>query len=135
MDKHKYKYKYEYSYSFGQYPLHIWSCVGSKGAIHVHITDYGEEHALKYGEQYAGGIEFHYRHPPDYMDTAPTRNNCWLLNSPCWHDGSSLQASEYWIPQWELDPHNHEAMFNLIERRMEQKFTSNPEQEVDHDRD
>ena len=122
MDKHKYKHKYEYSYSYGQHPFHVWSCVGSRGAIHVHITDYGEKHAAEYGNRYSGGIEIHYRQPPSYMDTPPSQNKCWLLGGPCWHDGSSLQASEYWIPSWKLAPHDHEAMFNLIEHRMRDSF-------------
>jgi len=47
-------------------------------------------------EKPSGGIELHYQIPPDYMDDqAPSHQDCWLLNSPCWHDGSSLAIEPY----------------------------------------
>lgn len=113
-----YRCEYTYSRSFSQ-PQHIWQCVGAKGAIHLHITDYGE----KYGERYSGGIEIHYRTPPDYMASdAPSHDECRILKCPCWHDGSSLQASEIWIPFWLENMHDHEGMFRMLEREMKQRF-------------
>ena len=122
MDKHKYRFKYEYSYPFGDYPMHIWSCVGAKGAVHFWVKDYGEERGKQYRERYGGGIEIHYRYPPNYMNTPPSHDNCWLLGGPCWHDGSSLQASRHWIPLWLSANNNHEIIFEELETEMESTF-------------
>jgi hypothetical protein len=103
--------------------MHAWSMVGAKGAVHLHITDYGE----KYGTQYSGGIETHWRSPPECMqDQPPSQDTCWLLHCPCWHDGSALQVTEFWIPRWlamQLEsPDYHNAMFALLESEMAGKF-------------
>ncbi len=43
---------------------------------------------------YYGGIEKHL-----YAESGKCDNEkCWLLDAPCNHDGSSLMASEKWIP-------------------------------------
>ena len=117
----RYECKYEYSRPWGSVN-HSWSVVGARLGIHVHIADQGEERAEKHQiERYSGGIEFHYRSPPPYMaDQCPSQKTCWLLGCPCWHDGSSMQASDFWIPFWLQDPHNHERMFREIERRLEE---------------
>jgi hypothetical protein len=115
-----YRCKYEYEYRFG-HPQHTWSVVGACGGLHLHIMDYGAD--AKYGEQFQGGIEIHYRQPPDYMcDQAPSHDECWLLKQPCWHDGSSLQVSEYWIPLWRVDPTNHVRMFEMLCGRADESF-------------
>ena len=114
MNKH-YRCKYEYTNEF--HPMHMWSVVGARMAVHVHITDLGESYATRY----SGGVECHYRTPPDYMrDSAPSQDRCWLLHAPCWHDGSSLQAAEVWIPRWLRDPHNHDNMFRAIQLLIEE---------------
>ena len=120
----KYRCKYEFTTdSFGD--RHTWSCVGEWGGLHVHIVDSGEEYEKKYGERHNGGIEIHYRAAPDYMrGDAPSQDKCWLLGCPCWHDGSSLQASEFWIPFWVQDKDNHKGMFNLLEGEMANRFHS-----------
>ncbi len=108
----KFRSKYEYTKRWGN-PAHTWSVVCAAGGMHLHITDHGEEHGQKYGERYSGGIESHSRTPTS--DTPPDHDNCWLLGCPCWHDGSSLQASEYWIPLFLSDPNNHEMMLTQLE--------------------
>jgi hypothetical protein len=87
-------------------------------AMHLHIDDMGEDHGLKYGDRYSGGIEIHYRVPPDYMRDQAPMAKCWLLGGPCWHDGSSLQATEHWIPMWLVDPHNHERIFGELQTEL-----------------
>lgn len=110
----KWRAKYEYSVQFGN-PKHCWSIVGPVSGLHLHITDHGEKHAEKYGERYSGGFEIHHRVPPAYMeDQAPSYDDCWLLHCPCWRDGSSLQVSEFWIPLWQADPHDHDRMFEAL---------------------
>ena len=47
----------------------------------------------------SGGVEYHHRAAPDYMaGEDATHEHCWILGGPCWHDGTSLWASEHWIP-------------------------------------
>ena len=114
--------QYIYELRFGN-PQHTWTVLGAKGAVHLHITDYGEKHEAKYGGRYQGGIEIHYRHPPEYMaEEPPSQDECWLLKCPCWHDGSSLQASEVWIPTWRASPHDHDGMFEMLKHDARQRF-------------
>ena len=123
----KYECKYEYTNRFNV--VHQWSVVGARMGIHVHIGDMGEEYAKKYGgKRYSGGIEIHYRQPPDWLRDDLPHKSCWLLGGPCWHDGSSLQASEIWIPFWLQDPHDHERMFREIERELEMREADAHEQ-------
>ena len=116
----RYTCKYEYSKRFGR-PFHVWTVVGQYGAIHLHISDTEHRDDI---DRFHGGIEIHYRTPPDYMEnTAPSQDRCWLIKTPCWHDGSSLQATEHWIPLWECDPHNHDKMFDMLSRRADETFS------------
>lgn len=116
----KFRCKYEYHKPFG-HPTHVWTCIGRHGAVHFHVTDMGED--FKYGDRYSGGLEVHYRQPPEHMrDQAPSHDKCWLIGCPCWHDGTSLYASETLIPFWLAAPHDHERMFRLLEREYSDRF-------------
>src|SRR5262245_5119155 len=73
---------------------HIYSVVGKFAGLHFWVEYISSRHLL-------GGVEIHYRQPPSYMlDDPPSNEHCWLLGGPCWHDGSSLRASEEFIPVW-----------------------------------
>lgn len=77
--------RYAYSYEV----------VGAKGGVALNISSYGKE-----GDEHNGwsaGIEYHRRESPD--GSAPDHDRCYLLNCPCWHDGSSLYAQETWLPR------------------------------------
>lgn len=66
---------------------HEWSIESEFGACHLHIS-YRES-----DPQTSGGIEVHYRKPPEYMKgSAPHYHNCPLTGGLCWHDGSSMAA-------------------------------------------
>lgn len=118
----KYRSKYEFSMQFG-HAYHVWSVVARHIGMHLHICDYGETDEKKLGERYSGGIEIHYRQPPDYMkDEAPSNDNCWLLKAPCWHDGSSMQVTDTWIPRWRGlvgRPDEHVQMLEFLEYEVE----------------
>ncbi len=104
----RYRCKYEYTFRYGDV-VHTWSVVGVKGVVHLHITASTDRSPAH------GGIEIHYRQPPDCMkDQPPTHDNCWLLNQPCWHDGSSLQVEETWIPLWNNLGDDHDAMLERL---------------------
>lgn len=44
-----------------------------------------------------GGIEGHSPTPYSEGDK-PSHEHCWLIDGPCWHEGSSLQFSEQIAP-------------------------------------
>lgn len=70
-----------------------WAVIGKLGALSFWVSAYG---AVAYG-----GIEKHY-----YPESKPKsalgyakHEKCNFTGGACWHDGSSLWAREYWIPQ------------------------------------
>lgn len=89
-----YDIRYEFFYRHGS-PCYQYIVIGRHGAVHLHFSCY------KYGDEpekksWSGGVEYHYRTPPPYMDDRPPSHaNCPFLNSNCWHDGSSNQATAY----------------------------------------
>jgi len=109
----KYRNKYEFSVQFMSRE-HSWTVIGRHLAIQLHISELKDHKP-------SGGIEYHYRQPPEHMkDDAPTQDQCWLLKAPCWHDGSSAQVTDYWLPRWQEAPHDLERMFALLETAMEE---------------
>ena len=71
----------------------------------------------------SGGLEIHYRIPPHYMfQKPPSHDNCWLLKSPCWHDGTSLAVEELWIPLWRNGETSHDLMFSELATQADEYF-------------
>jgi hypothetical protein len=100
---------------------HQWELVGPEGGIHLHVS----LHEAKFGGN-SCGLEFHraawsMRRPPK---DAPSQGKCWLIGGPCWHDGTSLYASEHvWpIVQSMLRSGDHEAIFRLLEGEYDSHF-------------
>lgn len=88
----------------GDYPApeHVWMLVNETGAIHVSAR----WSSFDGRSEWLGGIECHYASPPDYYsDTPPHHERCWILQKPCWHDGTSLGFSEQIAPY--LPSHTH----------------------------
>lgn len=111
------EFKYELVES-GGCSRHIFSAVDERGGMHFWV----QRSFMDCVREHFGGVECHYRSPPEYMSREFGGDECWLLNAPCWHDGSSLLASEKWIPVWECDPDNHQAIFDLLAERMDSTF-------------
>lgn len=89
-----------------------WVVVGPKGAVDFHCTHGPVDHPIV-GR--IGGVEYHYRTPPDYMRSEAAHHPCcWALDGPCWSDGSSLQATEHWIPM--LERAGEDAIWAELER-------------------
>lgn len=89
---------YRYEVKFGQ-QQHMWCVVTARGGVHVWASQYKPSKDAP--PEYTGGIEVHYRTPPSYMaDQPPSHDECFLLKAPCWHDGSSLQFEERWLPMF-----------------------------------
>jgi len=97
----RYRYKYVMEPRF-EHLEHQYQLIGQGGGVHLHITEYSKDFAKEYKKKYTGGIECHFRNPPEYMEnTPPTYDDCFLLKAPCWHDGSSLFVEEQIIPYFE----------------------------------
>lgn len=80
---------------------HVYLIVSRHGAIHFWVTEYTAKTGPCSNTEPSGGLEAHYRQPPGYMaDKAPSHDECFALKAPCWHDGTSLYASETLIPRW-----------------------------------
>lgn len=109
--------KYTYAKPFGS-ARHSWEIVGPKGGVHFHVsmTD-------GYGD--TAGLEFHFMAPPSGMENdAPSQLKCWLLNCPCWHDGTSLYASETLWPMIKpmLANGDHDTIFRFLQQEYESHF-------------
>ncbi|MFC3227369.1 hypothetical protein ACFOGJ_09020 [Marinibaculum pumilum] len=117
--------KYTWTKPFGS-ERHHWELVGPDGAIHFHASG---PYSHNDGE-YACGLEIHYCSPPDYMrDHAPSHVNCPLTGGRCWHDGTSLYASETLWPvvRSYLRSGEHEAIFRILEGEADERFGYRPE--------
>jgi hypothetical protein len=117
---HKYEYRCEIHRSHGMGWMYLYIIIGRHGAIHLHFTEYDEDR-IKQTPALAmpcGGLEAHYREPPDYMkDQAPSHSPCQILGQPCWHDGTSLYASETLYPLWK-DRRSEPEVFEWLVREM-----------------
>jgi len=84
---------------FNDYPHHTWWIEGPNGRVHV----WARKAPLRgFPTEWVGGVEVHYAHCPDnsgwFNQKEPSQSDCWLLNAPCRHDGSSLHFSERIAP-------------------------------------
>lgn len=100
---------------------HRWQVVGPEGGVEFTATFFKEH------EEPSCGLEFH--HGPSAQETffpgqAPHHLRCHLLEGPCWHEGTSLYASETLWPMvtvW-LSNGDHEQVFSLLEHEYGQRF-------------
>lgn len=95
---------------------HIFSAVDERGGIHFHV-----EKSPFSDPEWWGGVETHYRSPPEYM-ASEVGDECWLLKAPCWTDGSSLLAQEVFIPAWLSNRDDHDHIFGMLSSRMDRQF-------------
>ncbi len=110
--------KYTYSRPWGS-PRHAWSIVGPVGAVSFHASVYKE------GAEPSCGLEFHHSARANmYAGEAPNHLNCDVIGEPCWHDGTSLYASETLWPMVEsyLRHGEHEQVFRLLEHEYASRF-------------
>lgn len=97
---------------------HNWEFVGPVGAVNFHVS-------LTPGYPDSAGLEFHHTAACNYRpNTAPDHVNCPLTGGQCWHDGTSLYASETVWPavQAMLRSGNHEAIFRYLESIASEHF-------------
>lgn len=98
----------------------IFAVIGVRSAVHFWVEPNWEDN-----EKSWGGVEFHER-PEDGRE--PDNEDCWLLNGPCCHDGSSLYASEKVIPMFhrccEMGDGNYEPVWQEIESALERNTSA-----------
>lgn len=70
------------------------------------------------------GLEFHISH--DKLE--PNRKSCLLLGKPCYHDGTSLWASEYWLPLYKSL--SEESFFEHLEVQLKEYIKDYVRQEA-----
>ena len=107
---HKLREQLQMRWRYGEW---FWSYVveGAEGAVEFHVTRSSRTDGLS--PEYYGGVEFHYATPQ--RGEAPHHALCSCLSyRPCWHDGSSLMASERYIPLWNEGKAKPEQIFNQL---------------------
>jgi len=75
-------------------PEHMWTLKSEHGGIHV--SAWISQAWGNLPAKWLGGIECH---TPPSESQSPSHDNCWLLEGPCHHDGSSLQFCEQIAPE------------------------------------
>lgn len=111
--------RYEYTNRFS--PRHMWEIVGPEGGVHFHAS-------LTKGYPPSCGLEFHHNQAAWLRmgrdNEAFHHRNCPLLGGPCWHDGTSLYASETLWPiiKSALERGDHDSVFRCLEREYNDRF-------------
>lgn len=103
--------------------------IGEDGAIHFHLMESSEDPKKAFGERYWGGVEVHSKKQMYDHGEKPASENCWILGGQCWHDGSSLMATERFIPEWEFCQRigDFESLWRGLEVMYEKQFSEKGE--------
>ena len=114
--------RYEYTNGFG-YPRHHWELRSAHGAIHFHIS-------IVNTHPPSAGLEFHSIYPRG--DDAPDHVNCPLTGGRCWHDGTSLYATDTLWPiiKVYLSKGDHESVFRILEHELDERLNPKREEET-----
>jgi hypothetical protein len=88
--------EYNYTAPSGDQNRHMWTLKGPKGGVHVWAKPNSPDWIARWGDHFVGGVERHSPVPVYDMDDKdkPHHDDCFLLNGPCWHDGTSLYFQE-----------------------------------------
>lgn len=109
-------------------PRHEAVCAGEHGGV-TFWCSWCESTA-----KWHGGLEVHYASPPGYMaGDDPSHTNCEVTGGRCWHDGTSLYASETLIPMWcgsvnNKTPGTPEEMLSIAEWQYRKRFMESDEE-------
>lgn len=111
--------KYCYTHPFAS-DAHHWELRGPRGAIHFHVNLYNDP-------RYNGpscGLEYHHAFDPTGGQEAPHHVNCSLTGGRCWHEGTSLYATEHLWPRIEpfLRDGSHQQIFRILEKEYDSHF-------------
>lgn len=105
----EHRYRYELTEFVGTW-THRWVIVARHGAVEFWVR----QHLGMPNLDDSAGLEMHWRVPPPHMETeAPSHDKCHSLGGPpCWHDGTSLYATEQLLPL--VDFSNPRDMFLFL---------------------
>lgn len=116
----KYKHhKYTYAKPF-DFEKHNWELVGPYGGVSFHAS-FSDD-----AQEASAGLEFHHTEACGYRpETAPDHINCYLTGGACWHDGTSLYASETLWPKILplLRSGGHQNVFSILEYEADKHFS------------
>lgn len=107
--------KYTWSKPFGSV-RHHWELRSAKGGVHFQAS-------LTEGYGPSCGIEFHSASPRG--DDAPDHIDCPITGGRCWHDGTSLYATEHLWPMIEsyLKYGEHDQIFRILEHEHDERLS------------
>ena len=100
---------------------HMWELRGPNGGVHFHVN---VQHDAKYPP--TAGLEIHRCAPADYQTgSAPHHINCPVTGGRCWHDGTSLYATETLWPMFadDLKCGDHKSIFLGLEHEYDSRFS------------
>ena len=97
-----------------------FAIVGEAGAVELRVWAGEADPGLYMAPVSSLGFEVHER----VAATDARHANCWLLNGPCRHDGTSLWASEYWLPN--LMQYGTDWLWPRLEREYAERFPEPP---------
>lgn len=99
---------------------HRWELRGPDGGIHFHVTIQKDAKYPPYS-----GLEIHRCAPAEYQKgDAPHHLDCPVTGGRCWHDGTSLYATETLWPMFSvwLADGDHDSIFRRLEREYDERF-------------
>jgi hypothetical protein len=111
-------YRYKLSLSLLGTWHHSYELIGAKGGLNLHVSG---PHHYDNMDNWSAGLETHSR-TPLYGDTAPSHDLCWLLQCPCWHDGTSMYAQEHYLPM--VLAGDHERVFRELVRYADDRWNN-----------
>lgn len=120
-------YKFEKHDLEGRGLRFIWSLKGDKGGVHLWAQFRPNfERCSITNELCYGGIEIHSPKPRyEWEDeNTPAHKCCWLLEGPCWHDGSSL-AFDAWREIIEANIEDPEDISEIVNCELLSWYKSN----------
>ncbi len=107
--------KYTLVSSFG-YMRHSWEVVCALGGLHFHISI-----SDKSEYEPTAGLEYHhsilYQAREHIFDRPPDHVDCKITGGACWHDGTSLYATESLWPAIKsyLGTGDHKKIFDILD--------------------
>jgi|GEM_PF-3016014 len=88
---------YQVEPGYNDIPYHTWWIKGGGNGVHIWAR---QCKSTQWGDEWIGGVECHFGTAPGWCDqSTPHHDKCWLIERPCWHDGSSLYFSERIAPR------------------------------------
>lgn len=110
--------KYQWTHPFTS-TRHHWEVRSQHGGVHFHVQIMDDRSSFP---DPSCGLELHSVTPFD--DSAPHHLDCPVTGGRCWHEGTSLYASEHLWPMVKLylEDGDHQAVFRMLESEHDRFF-------------